>query len=66
VALDPRLADVLLLAIAAKRAKQRQQGEPRQTVTMQVVYYDARGIEADELGECYTYELPAQALGGRP
>ena len=58
MALDARLADVLLLAIAAKRAQQRQQAEPRRTVAMQVVYYDARGIEPDELGERYTYDLP--------
>jgi hypothetical protein len=64
VATDPRLAHPVILALAARRAKQRQQAEPRQTVTMQVVYYDARGIEPDELGESYVYELPAP--GDRP
>ena len=63
--IDPRLASPLLLALAARRATERHVRAPRQTVTLQVVYYDARGIEADELGERFTYELPP-APGDRP
>ena len=65
MALDPRLASVELLALAAMRARQHQGTAPRQTVTLQIEYYDARGIEPPELGESYTYELPATAPGGR-
>jgi hypothetical protein len=43
MALDARLADPLLLALAARRAKERQEAAPRQTVTLQVVYSDAFG-----------------------
>jgi hypothetical protein len=53
--LDARLANVELLALAAMRAKQRQQAEPSRKVTCRVVYYDARGIEPEEEGESYTY-----------
>lgn len=59
MALDPRLMSIELLTLAAMRAKQRQHEAPRQCVTLQVVYYDARGIEPDELGESYTVALPA-------
>ena len=65
MALDPRLASVELLALAAMRAKQHQVTAPRQTVTLQVEYYDARGIEPPSKGESYTYSLPATAPGGR-
>jgi hypothetical protein len=61
---DPRLASAQLLALAALRLKQRQEAEPRQYVTFQVTYYDARGIEPDELGERYTYTVPATEGGG--
>jgi hypothetical protein len=64
MALDPRLASLELLALAAMRAKQRQVTAPRRTVTLQVVYYDARGIEPPSPGEAYTYELPAPAPRG--
>jgi hypothetical protein len=53
-----------LLTMAAWRAKQHQVAAPRRTVTVQVVYYDALGIEPDEEGESYTYELPPP--GARP
>ena len=43
MALDPRLANVQLLALAALRARARQDAAPRQTVRLQVVYYDALG-----------------------
>lgn len=62
---DPRLADMTLLALAAMRAKQRQHAEPRRTVTLQVVYYDASGQEPDELGERYLYALPPYERGER-
>jgi hypothetical protein len=58
MALDARLADVTLLALAALRAKQRQEGVPRQTVTVRVIYVDALGIEPELEGASYTYELP--------
>jgi hypothetical protein len=60
MALDPRLASVELLTIAAMRAKKNQVAAPRRTVTVQVVYVDALGLEPDEEGESYTYELPPQ------
>jgi hypothetical protein len=63
MALDPRLASVEFLTIAALRAKKNQGDAPRKTVTVQVVYYDALGVLPDELGERYTYELPEP--GGR-
>ena len=62
---DPRLACVELLTMAAMVAKKRQTTAPPRHVTLQIVYYDARGIEADELGERFTYELPP-ASGERP
>ena len=55
--LDARLADSLLLVLAATRAKRRQQAEPRRRVTLQVVYYDARGIEPLLVGPEYVYEV---------
>ena len=54
-----------LLAMAAMRIRQQQTTAPPRHVTLQIVYYDARGIEADELGERFTYELPP-ASGERP
>jgi hypothetical protein len=64
VALDPRLADLQFLTIAAMRAKQRQVTAPPRLVSVRVVYYDALGIEPDELGERYTYTLPPHDAGG--
>jgi hypothetical protein len=55
MALDPRLMNHQLLALAAMRAKQRQQAEPRRRVTLRVVYYDARGIEPLLVGPEYVY-----------
>ena len=67
MALDPRLADGVILALAAMRAKQHQASAPRQTVTLRVVY--AAGLdptlEPEYEGECYVYELPPQP-GDRP
>jgi hypothetical protein len=57
MARDPRLADGVLLALAALRAKERQRTAPTRTVTVQVVYYDALGVLPDELGEQYVYEM---------
>jgi hypothetical protein len=59
MALDPRLRSVELLTLAAMRAKQRSQAEPRHRVVLQIEYYDARGIDPPTQGEWYTYELPA-------
>jgi hypothetical protein len=56
VAADPRLADVLLLAIAARRAKQRQQTAPRQRVALKIVYYDTLGLHPDEVYDGPVYE----------
>ena len=56
MALDPRLMSPQLLALAAMRAKQRQQTAPRQTVTLQVVYLDALGHPTDEGYTGPTYE----------
>jgi hypothetical protein len=53
--LDARLANVELLAIAALRVRERQQAEPRRTVSLKVVYYDALGIEPLLEGPTYTY-----------
>ena len=62
---DPPLASPLILALAARRATARQVAAPPRTIELQIVYYDARGLEPDELGERYTYELPPQP-GARP
>ena len=43
MALDPRLAEPLLLVLAARRAKERQVTAPRRTVTLQVIY--AAGLD---------------------
>jgi hypothetical protein len=48
---DARLADPLLLILAARRAKERQVTAPRQRVTLKIVYTDQSGQEPDE---CYT------------
>jgi hypothetical protein len=58
MATDPRLANPVLLALAARRAKQRQQTETGRRVVCRVVYYDASGQEPDELGESYIYDVP--------
>jgi hypothetical protein len=64
---DPRLADPVILALAALRAKKNHRDAPRRTVTCQVIY--AAGLdpilEPEILGECYTYELPREP-GDRP
>jgi hypothetical protein len=58
MALDPRLADVLLLAIAARRARQRQtQPPPGRRVVLKVVYEDPLG-EGPMEGPTYTYFVP--------
>jgi hypothetical protein len=57
MALDPRLADTQLLALAAMRLRQRQEAAPTQYVTLKTVYYDAQGILPDEPGEEYRYAL---------
>jgi hypothetical protein len=56
MALDARLADPVLLALAARRAKERQATAPRQTVTLKIVYYDALGQEPDECYQGPVYE----------
>jgi hypothetical protein len=56
--IDPRLADPIVLAIAAKRAKERQQAEPPgRTVVCKVVYDDPLN-EGPMEGPTYTYTLP--------
>jgi hypothetical protein len=40
---DPRLADPVILALAALRAKKNQVTAPRRTVTLQIVY--AAGLD---------------------
>jgi hypothetical protein len=64
MSIDPRLADVQLLTLAALRLRQRQEAEPKPRLVFQVTYYDARGIEPDELGERYVYELVHAKEGG--
>jgi hypothetical protein len=64
--LDPRLADPVILALAARRAKERQGDPPKRVVQVRVVYVDALGVEPDEIGPTYTYTLPAPTPGGRP
>ena len=56
MALDPRLTSLELLTIAARRAKERQHGAPRRTVTLRVVYGDERGMEPLLEGPTYVYE----------
>ena len=57
MALDARLMSVELLTLAAMRAKQRQHAEPRRRVTLQVVYYDARGTQPLLVGPAYVYDV---------
>ena len=57
MALDPRLADPLLLVLAARRAKERQVTVPRQRVVLKVVYADEPG-EPPMVGPEYVYYLP--------
>jgi hypothetical protein len=58
MALDPRLASIELLTLAALRARRSQAAAPRPTVTLQVVYYDASGHEPPEHGARYVYAFP--------
>jgi hypothetical protein len=60
MALDPRLASPLLLALAAKRAKQRQVAASTQAVVLQIEY-DAYGDEPPLKGEQYVLYLPNKA-----
>ena len=60
MALDPRLASVELLTLAAMRAKQRQEAAPDQAVVLQIEY-DAFEDEPPLLGERYVLYLPAKA-----
>jgi hypothetical protein len=54
---DPRLADPVILALAALRAKKSQETEPKRQVSLRVVYYDALGVEPLLEGPTYTYEV---------
>jgi hypothetical protein len=47
-----------LTRLARVEAQERQHEKPRQTVTLQIVYYDASGLHPDELGESYVYYVP--------
>ena len=60
MALDPRLSDVTLLAIAARRAKARAVQAPEQAVVIQIEY-DAYEDEPPLLGERYVLYLPQKA-----
>ena len=60
MALDPRLADPLLLALAARRAKARQATAPNQAVVLQIEY-DAYGDEPPLKGEQYVLYLSEKA-----
>jgi hypothetical protein len=53
-----------LLALAALRLRQRQEAEPRPRVVLQTVFYDARGLDPDEFGAQYVYELVHAKEGG--
>jgi len=61
MALEARLKRLELLTLAALRAKRSKADAPQRTVTLQVVYYDARGVEPDMTGERYEYVLPLVA-----
>ena len=63
---DPRLASPVILALAARRAKERQVTAPPRTITMKVVYAAGLDPEAEPeiMGETYTYELPPAPRGG--
>ena len=61
MALDPRLANSELLALAALRARERQAAAPRPTVTFQVVSSAAFGHEQ---GVIYTGPTYQRAEGG--
>lgn len=65
MALDPRLSDPRLLALAALRLKARPPGPPMQEVTVQVVYIDALDGSV-EPGEQYTYSVPVAQLREAP
>jgi hypothetical protein len=56
MATDPRLTSTALLTLAAMRVQHRQEAAPRQTVTLQVVYHDALGVEPDLIYPGPTYE----------
>jgi hypothetical protein len=62
--LDARLADGVILALAARRAKERQTTAPKRTVKLRTIYYDMLTGEEEE-GESFVYELPPQP-GDRP
>ena len=64
MALDPRLACVELLALAAMRAKQHQADAPTQSVVLQIEY-DAYGDEPPLLGERYVLALPRKRRASR-
>jgi hypothetical protein len=59
MSVDPRLANIELLALAALRLRERQQAEPTRCVQLRVVYYDARGIEPLLEGPTYVYDEAA-------
>jgi hypothetical protein len=60
VALDPRLASVQLLTLAALRARQRAATQPGQAVVLQIVY-DAYEDEPPLVGERHVLYLSQQA-----
>jgi hypothetical protein len=55
--LDPRLASLELLALAARRAQQRQ--TPQRVERLRVVYEDGLGVEPPLDGPVYRYTEPA-------
>lgn len=60
MALDPRLASVQLLTLAALRARQRAATQPGEAVVLQIVY-DAYGEEPPLEGARHVLYLPQQA-----
>jgi hypothetical protein len=61
MALDPRLAEPLVLALAARRAKERKTADAMRAVTLRVEYCDSLTGEI-EPGPSYTYEVPVVQL----
>ena len=58
MALDPRLASVELLALAAMRAKERQVTAPGREVVLRVVYEGTPWGDPPEEGPEYVYYVP--------
>jgi hypothetical protein len=66
VATDPRLADPVILALAARRAKERQQAQPPpgRKMVLRVVYDNPFG-EPPLPDEEYVYDVPETGPAGK-